>query len=99
MSLIWASGVIEKLQEMLADTPRAYRQYLDLDVKQASELHAQHLGKSEIDEDAMVRGFITSIPRHLREGIHEVLGQHNVDLQYYQSVFDEPNPVHKKHSQ
>lgn len=46
----------------------------------------------------MVRGFITSVPRHLRDGIHEVLGQHNIDLQYYMPVFDEPNPVHKNHN-
>lgn len=98
MHLTWASEVEEKLRELLADTPTAYRKYLDPDVRACAELHAERLGKSEIDEDAMVRGFITSVPRHLREGIHEVLGQHNIDLQYYQPVFDEPNPVHKNHN-
>jgi hypothetical protein len=98
MHLSWASEVEEKLQELLADTPLAYRKYLDPDVRECAALHAQHMGKSEIDEDAMVRGYITSIPRHLREGVHEILGQHNIDLQFYMPVFDEPNPVHKHHS-
>lgn len=98
MHLAWASEVEQKLRELLADTPAGYRKYLDADVRICAELHAQRLGKSEIDEDAMVRGFITSVPRHLRDGIHEVLGQHNIDLQYYMPVFDEPNPVHKNHN-
>lgn len=98
MHMIWAAEVEEKLRELLADTPTGYRKYLDTDVRTCAELHAQRMGKSEIDEDAMVRGYITSIPRHLRDGIHEVLGQHNIDLQYYMPVFDEPNPVHKAHN-
>lgn len=98
MRLAWAAEVEQKLRELLADTPAGYRKYLDGDVRTGAELQAQHLGKSEIDEDAMVRAFITCVPRHLRDGIHEVLNQHNIDLQYYMPVFDEPNLVHKNHN-
>lgn len=98
MHIIWAAEVEEKLRELLADTPPGYRKYLDTDVRACAELHAQRMGKSEVDEDAMIRGYITSVPRHLRDGIHEVLGQHNIDLQYYSPVFDEANPVHKNHN-
>ncbi len=95
MQIVWASEVEQKLRELIADAPITYRKYFDADVKNAARLQAQRLGKSEIDEDAMVRGFITCVPRHLRDGLQEVLGQHNVDLQYYLPVFDEPNLVHK----
>ena len=97
MKLAWAAEVEDKLRELLADTPIAYRKYIEGDFRACTERPAQRLGKSEIDEDAMIRGYITSVPRHLREGIHEILGQHNIDLQYYLPVFDEPNPVHKNH--
>lgn len=96
MHIAWAAEVEAKLKEMLADTPAGYRKYLDPDVRRCAEMHAHRMGRSEVDEDAMVRGYITTIPRHLRDGIHEVLGQHNVDLQYYMPVFDEPNPIHRK---
>lgn len=98
MKIIWAPEVESKLREMLADTPTGYRKYLDADARTSAELFAHRMGKSEVDEDAMIRGFITAVPRHLRDGIHEVLGQHNIDLQYYEPVFDEPNPVHKNHN-
>lgn len=97
MRIGWASEVEEKLREMLADTPTSYRKYLDPDVRACAELQAHRLGKSEVDEDAMVRGYITVIPRHLRDGIHEVLGQHNIDIQYYMPVFDEANPLDHNH--
>lgn len=94
MHIQWSPEVEIKLREMLADTPQAYRKYLDPDVRACAELQAHHLGKSEVDEDAMVRGYITVVPRHLRDGLHEVLTEHNIDLQYYFPVFDEPNPIH-----
>ncbi|MEK7538014.1 MAG: DUF2621 family protein [Patescibacteria group bacterium] len=97
MHIIWASEVEDKLRELLADTPPAYRKYLDPDVRECAELHAHRQGKSEVDEDAMIRGYITTIPRHLRDGIHEILGQHNIDIQYYRPVFDEPNPLDHNH--
>lgn len=97
MKIAWPAEVEIKLREMLADTPSGYRKYLDPEVRHCAELHAHRQGKSEIDEDAMIRGYITSVPRHLRDGLHEILGQHNIDLQYYMPVFDEPNPVHKNH--
>lgn len=98
MHLAWGAEVEEKLRELLADTPASYRKYLDPDVRAAAALQAQHLGKSEIDEDAMVRAYITVVPRHLRDGLHEILGEHNVDLQYYLPVFDEPNLIHHNHT-
>jgi hypothetical protein len=97
MKLAWASEVEEKLREMLADTPAAYRKFLDPDVRACAELHAKRQGKSEIDEDAMVRAYITVIPRHLRDGVKEILGQHNIDLQYYLPAFDDPNPLDYHH--
>ena len=98
VKLAWAAEVEEKMRELLADTPMAYRKYIDADIRTSTELHAHRMGKSEIDEDAMIRGYITSVPRHLRDGLHEILGEHNIDLQYYMPVFDEPNPVHKNHN-
>lgn len=98
MKILWGAEVESKLRELLADTPANYRKYLDPDVRAAAELQAHHLGKSEVDEDAMIRGYITVVPRHLRDGLHEVLGEHNVDLQYYMPVFDEPNLVHHNHT-
>lgn len=97
MRILWAGETEERLRELLADTPPAYRKFLDPEVRACAELHAQRMGKSEIDEEAMVRGYITCIPRHLRDGIQEVLGQHNIDVQYYRSVFDEPNPLTHPH--
>lgn len=97
MKIQWNADAAEKLREMLADTPMSYRKYLDADVRACAELQAHHLGKSEVDEDAMIRGFITVVPRHLRDGLHEVLTEHNIDLQQYFPVFDEPNPMQRIH--
>lgn len=89
----WSEDVREKLRELLADTPLAYRKYLDHCVDEVAQQQAKKLGRSEVDEDAMIRAYITCVPRHLRDGLHEVLGEHNVDLEYYQAVFDEPPPL------
>ena len=89
--MFWPGEVKLKLQELTGDTPPAYRKYVDQYAHAAAENAAKKLGKSEVDEDAMVRGYILSVPRHLRDGIHEILTEHNVDLMYYRPVFDEPN--------
>lgn len=89
----WPEEVKEKLRELVADTPLAYRQYLTGCVEIVTEQQAQKLGRSEVDEDAMIRAYIVCVPRHLRDGLHDVLGEHNIDLQYYQPVFDEPVPA------
>jgi hypothetical protein len=94
MHVLWGAEVELRMRELLADTPPAYRKYLDPDIRAAAELQAQHLGKSEIDEDAMIRAYITVVPRHLRDGLHEILSEHNIDLMYYMPVFDEPNMLH-----
>lgn len=88
----------EKLREMIADTPLTYRKYLK-GVEESVISQAQKLGKSQVDEEAMVRGFITIVPRHLRDGITEILTQHNYDLLYFRPVFDEPQflPNHTYH--
>jgi hypothetical protein len=92
MKISWPSEVTEKLNEMIADMPLIYHKYLTA-ARPGAEVIAHRQGKSEVDEDSMVRGFITSVPRHLRDGIEETLGQHNFDLQYYRPAFDEPSPL------
>ncbi len=87
--MYWSPDLKEKLAGMLADTPPQYHQYIQPNIQHASEQQAKKAGKSEVDEESMVRGFIVSIPRHLRDGIIEVLSQHNFDLLYYRPVFDE----------
>lgn len=88
----------EKLAELVADTPMQYRKYVDLGiVETASDWQAKKAGKSEVDEDSLVRGFIVAIPRHLRDGIHETLTEHNYDLLYFRPVFDEPNFLPDQH--
>ncbi|MBI2984424.1 MAG: hypothetical protein HYY50_02270 [Candidatus Kerfeldbacteria bacterium] len=75
----------------MADTPPTYRRWLNRQVvRQAAEWQAQKLGKSDVDEEALVRGYIVVVPRHLRDGIEEVLTDHNYDLLYFRPVFDEP---------
>lgn len=88
-----------KLRELMADVPITYRKYLNDDLVIASaQLQAQRLGKSQVDEEALVRGFITAVPRHLRDGLTEILGQHNYDMLYFRPVFDEPvfQPNHRQ---
>ncbi|MBI3572729.1 MAG: hypothetical protein HY092_00840 [Candidatus Kerfeldbacteria bacterium] len=97
MKIRWPEEVIEKLKELTADTPPSYRKYIDVTAKLAGEQQAERLGRSEVDEDAMVRGYITCVPRHLRDGIEEVLSEHNIDLIYFRPVFDEPQAlIHPK---
>lgn len=91
MVMYWPPELTDLLRELIADTPEQYKKYLRQWAAPAAENQAKKLGKSEIDEDCVVRGYITAVPRHLRDGIHEVLGQHNVDIMYYRPVFDEPN--------
>lgn len=97
--LRWSDDVEDKLKELLADTPRPYRKYLDGRVEAVAALQAEKLGRSEIDEDAMIRAYITCVPRHLRDGLPEILGEHNVDLEYYRAVFDEPPPLNHINNQ
>ncbi|MBI5467189.1 MAG: hypothetical protein HY975_03170 [Candidatus Kerfeldbacteria bacterium] len=85
----WPDEVTEKMKALLADTPMAYRKYIEGQIEPEALRQAEKLGRSEIDEDAMIRAFIVCVPRHLRDGIHEVLGEHDIDLQYYGPVFDE----------
>lgn len=89
----WHEEARTALQELIADTPMSYKKYLDLAVP-AAEHQAHILGRSEVDEDAMIRGYITAVPRHLRDGIEEPLLQHNVDIMYIRPVFDEPQFKH-----
>lgn len=91
MQLHWPPELKQLLQELIADTPSYYKKYVTATAALAAENQAEKLGKSEIDEDAVIRGYITAVPRHLRDGIHDVLNQHNVDLTFYRPVFDEPN--------
>lgn len=84
----WSDEVKVKLSELLADTPAPYRKYVN-QCPAAAEFQARNLGRSEVDEDALVRGYIVIVPRHLRDGIEEVLSEHNYDLMYYRPVFDE----------
>lgn len=90
----WAGEVREKLQLLIADTPMTYRKYTDL-TPAAAEAQAKKLGRSEVDEDALIRGYITVVPRHLRDGIEEVLLEHNVDIMYFRPAFDEPQYLPK----
>lgn len=87
----WPPELKELFQQLLADTPEQYKKYVRQWTVPAAEDQARKLGKSEIDEDCVIRGYITAVPRHLRDGIHDVLSEHNVDLMYYRPVFDEPN--------
>ena len=89
MKLAWPPEVKEKRHDLVSDMPLSYKKHLEhLDA--ATEWQAERAGKSEIDEESLVRGFITVIPRHLRDGIVEVLSQHNFDMLYFRPVFDEP---------
>lgn len=91
MPVYWPPELREFLQELLADTPPYYKKYVTAWAAKAAEEQSHKLGKTEIDQDCVIRGYITAVPRHLRDGIHEVLSQHNVDIAYYRPVFDEPN--------
>ncbi len=92
IAMFWSPDMREKLHALIGDTPMNYKKYVSADlVKASTESQAHKLGKSEVDEDSLVRGYITAIPRHLRDGITEVLTQHNYDLLYFRPVFDEPN--------
>jgi hypothetical protein len=95
MRFNWSLDGKARLQELIADTPMSYRKYLT-EVKASVESQAHKMGKSEIDEEVIVRGFITIIPRHLRDGIIEILSQHNYDMMYFRPVFDEPQYLPKK---
>lgn len=77
------------VKDFLADTPPRLRIHIEPKLEMAVELIAHRQGKSDIDEDAVVRAYILSTPRHLREGIEEVLTEHNVDLIFFRPVFDE----------
>jgi hypothetical protein len=96
MKINWSPETLEKLQVLIADSPLQYRAYVNVArVRGSADLQAQKLGKSEMDEEALIRGFITAVPRHLRDGITEVLTEHNYDLIYFRPVFDEPNYLPK----
>lgn len=97
--MYWPAEVKDKLVALEADTPLQYKRYT-VDAVAAADIQAKKNGRSEMDEDCMTRGFIVSVPRHLRDGIEEVLTNHNVDLMYYRPVMDEPNfPNHlRKHA-
>ena len=88
--MYWPPEIKEKLAAMVADTPAQYHRYTD-DALAVSELQAKKAGRSEIDEEAMIRGFIISVPRHLRDGIEEVLTNHNIDIMYYRPALDDAN--------
>src|SRR5262245_8357569 len=94
----WSPEVKERLLELKSDTPITYKQYLE-HCEASAEMQAVKLGKSEVDDEAMVRGYITAVPRHLRDGITEVLSEHNYDLMYFRPVFDEPNFANHNHDQ
>lgn len=96
--MYWPPEVKEKFAAMIADTPMQYRRYTE-DATAVAELQAKKSGRSEMDEESMIRGFIISVPRHLRDGIEEILTNHNLDLQYYRPALDEANyPNHlRKH--
>lgn len=88
--IYWPPEIKEKLHAILADTPAGYRKYADLNVVAAAEEESRRAGRTEMDEEHLIRGFIRSIPRHLRDGIHDILSEHNVDMIYFRPVFDEP---------
>lgn len=88
--MYWPPDVHDKLAVMLGDTPMQYKRYT-ADAKAVAELQARKAGRTEIDEESMIRGFIISVPRHLRDGIEEVLTNHNIDLMYYRPALDEAN--------
>lgn len=90
MSVYWSPELKEKLQALLADVPARHKEYISPKINAAVELIAHRQGKTDIDEDCLVRAFILCVPRHLRDGIEEVLSQHNYDLLYFRPVFDEP---------
>jgi len=91
MILSWPDEIKEKMSGILTDMPLAYRKYIDPNIHQAANQIAGREGKSEVDEDLMIRAMITSIPRHLRNGLREVLTDHHIDILYYRQAFDEPN--------
>lgn len=88
--MYWPPDVKEKLTALQADTPQQYKRYT-VDAVAAGELQAKKIGRTEMDEESMVRGYIVSVPRHLRDGIEEVLSNHNFDLIYYRPSMDEAN--------
>lgn len=88
--MYWPPELKEKLAAMIADAPRQYHRYTE-DAVAVAELQAKKAGRTEIDEEAMIRGFIISVPRHLRDGIEEVLTNHNIDLMYYRPALDDAN--------
>lgn len=88
--MYWPPEVKEKLHALMADTPPRHKQYIQPIIKSAVEMIANRLGKSDIDEECLVHAYIVCVPRHLREGIGQVLSDHNYDLLYFRSVFDEP---------
>lgn len=88
--MYWPPDVKEKLVALNADTPPQYKRYT-ADAAPAGELQAKKAGRTEMDEESMIRGFIVSVPRHLRDGIEELLTNHNIDLTYYRPSMDEAN--------
>lgn len=88
--MYWPPEVKEKLTALMADTPIQYKRYT-ADAIAATEIQAKKAGRTEIDEEAMIRGYIVSVPRHLRDGIEEILTNHNIDLMYYRPTMDEAN--------
>lgn len=92
MKIYWPPESKEKMRLLIADSPMQYRKYVNQErIHDSAELQAKKLGKSEMDEEALVRGYITAVPRHLRDGVTEVLNEHNYDMTYFRPVFDEPN--------
>ncbi len=75
---------------LMADTPPMHKKYISPKIQAAVELMAQRLGKSEVDEDCLVHAYILCVPRHLRQGIEQVLTEHNYDLLFFSPVFDDP---------
>src|SRR5690349_6950885 len=88
--MYWPPEVKEKLATLNADTPPQYKRYT-ADAFAAGEIQAKKAGRTEMDEEAMIRGYIISVPRHLRDGIEEILTNNNIDLTYYRPAMDEAN--------
>jgi hypothetical protein len=90
--MYWSPEIKEKMTILVADSPMNYKKFFSNGVLEASiESQAKKLGKTDIDEESLVRGYITAVPRHLRDGIEESLSEHKYDLIYFRPVFDEPN--------
>lgn len=88
--MYWSPELKEKLSILMADTPPRHKEYIQPKIEAAVELMTQKMGKSDPDEDSLIHAYILCVPRHLRDGIVQVLTEHNYDMLYFRAVFDDP---------